>query len=79
MLVPLGLMLDTANIPDVKMYPFKHSILPPAKNDVEREERSAVFWQTVVLLEMTSASSGWAGSMAMEEVVRARLVDETDH
>lgn len=69
MLIPLGLILDTENQPDVKIFPFKRTILPPAKNDIEREERLAVLWTTVMMLEISSASSGWAGALAMDEVV----------
>lgn len=48
----------------------KPDLLPPPANGIEREERRALFWMAVLYDVQVSSSSGWAGSIQMDEVVR---------
>jgi hypothetical protein len=44
-------------------------LLSPALNGIEREERRALFWTVFLYDVQVSASSGWGGSMQMDEIV----------
>jgi hypothetical protein len=47
----------------------KGPFLSPSLNGIEREERRALFWASVLYDVQISASSGWAGILQQDEIV----------
>lgn len=68
LMAPLGLSLRER--PAVGPGPAgRGPLLKPAANDVEREERRALFWAAVLYDAQISASAGWSGTIQFDEIV----------
>lgn len=51
-------------------YPqLRRVILDPPKDDAEREERVATVWMALCFENVSMCSSGWSGSMIVEDLV----------
>lgn len=66
---PLGLSVKEPVNNGKGVGPF----LRPSLNGIEREERRALFWASVLYDIQISASSGWAGIIQQDEVVSLQL------
>ncbi|WVQ70792.1 hypothetical protein IAR50_000314 [Cryptococcus sp. DSM 104548] len=58
--------------------PYRRSILSPPKDDAEREERRAAIWYLVLYDVTGSASSGWPGTLPMDEITAKFPAARTD-
>ncbi|ODN76130.1 hypothetical protein L202_06058 [Cryptococcus amylolentus CBS 6039] len=63
----LGL-LDSCSIRLDKSTPYRRSILGYPKDDAEKEERKAAMWFLLMYDVTSSASSGWSGTLPMDEI-----------
>lgn len=67
LLVPLGVM-KCVN-PSALAPPGKIALLPPPKDDVERDERYNLVWTAAILDISMESSSGLPGALNFEEIV----------
>lgn len=65
-IVPLGLMNDSSIVKPGGAP--KQSLMEPARDDIEREERRALLWTALIYDVQTSAASGWAGGIQIDEI-----------
>ncbi|ODO02088.1 hypothetical protein L198_02819 [Cryptococcus wingfieldii CBS 7118] len=73
----LGL-LDSCSIRRDKSTPYRRSILGFPKDDAEKEERKAAMWYLLIYDVTSSASSGWSGTLPMDEITTHFLAARVD-
>ncbi|TYJ54905.1 hypothetical protein B9479_004413 [Cryptococcus floricola] len=59
---------SVARIRRDKSTPYRRSILGFPKDDAEKEERKAAMWYLLMYDVTSSASSGWSGTLPMDEI-----------
>jgi hypothetical protein len=73
LMAPLGLALKEQ--PGIGPGPAQRGpLMKPAVNGIEREERRALFWASVLYDSQISASAGWPGSIQFDEIVSSCLL-----